>query len=88
MMAEPIPQWAKQLTSQINELETFLFDVPFLRDKTITNGKELEKICKTISTIKENTKLIPQILELVIANYTNYDDLCKKIDRLENSKTN
>jgi len=88
MMTEPIPQWAQQLILQLNELEIFIFDVPQLRDKTITNSNELEKICKTASAIKENTRLVPQILELLIANYSNYDELSKKIDKLESSKTN
>jgi len=87
-MTEPIPQWAQQLILQLNELEIFIFDVPQLRDKTITNSNELEKICKTASAIKENTRLVPQILELLIANYSNYDELSKKIDKLESSKTN
>ena len=87
MMTELIPQWAQQLISHINELEILLFDVPYLRDNTVTNYHELEKICKTVSAIKENTRLVPQILELLIANYTNYDELSKKIDKLGNTKT-
>ena len=88
MMTEQIPQWAQQLISQLNELEIFIFDVPQLRDKTITNSHELEKICKTASAIKENTRLVPQILELLIANYSNCDELSKRVDELENSKLN
>ncbi len=88
MMTETVPQWAQQLQTHFTELEQFLFDVPQLRDKTITNFNELEKISKTISIIKENTKLVPRILEVVIANYAYCDRLSKRIDELENSKTN
>jgi len=43
MLAEPVPQWAQELVSHVNELEQLLFDVPILRDNTIINCKELEK---------------------------------------------
>jgi len=87
-MAEPVPQWAQELVSHINELEQFLFDVPILRDKTITNYNEIENIHKTISVIKQNTRLVPQILELAIANYTACEKLSKKVHELENAKIN
>ena len=88
MMAEPVPQWAQTIITHLTELERLIFDVPVLRDNTITNCKELENIHKTICTIQKNTRLVPQILELLIENCTNFDDLSKKIIKLENSKIN
>jgi len=88
MMSEPIPQWAQELVSHFNELEQLLFDIPILRDKTITNYNEIENIHKTISIIKENTKHVPRILELAMENYTKCDELTNKVNALENSMIN
>lgn len=87
MMKEPVPEWAQQLMSQLSELEMLIFDVPHLREKTISNGNELHKINKTISAIKSNTMLVPQVLEVTIANYTIYDKLSKRVEKLENPDT-
>jgi len=48
----------------------------------------LKKIHKTIFAIKQNTKQVPQILELAIANYTNCDELSKRVNALENPQIN
>ena len=88
MMAEPVPQWAQTIITHLTQLERLLFDVPELRDNTIINCKELENIHKTISIIKKNTRLVPQILELLIENSTIFYELSKKIVKLENSKIN
>ena len=87
-MQEPIPQWAQQLLTNFNELEQLLFDVPILRDKTITNYNEFKKSHKIIHVIQKNTNIIPQILEIVIENYRKYDELLHKVDKLVNCKTN
>ncbi len=88
MMREPVPEWAQQLLTHFSELELLLFDIPILRDKTITNYNEIENIHRTISIIKENTKLVPRILEIAIENYVKCDELSDKVKILENSMFN
>jgi len=88
MMREPAPKWAQDLLTHFTEVEQLLFDIPQLRDKTKTNSDEFEKIQKTIYGIKQNTNAVPQILELAMENFTKYEELSKKVNALENSKTN
>ncbi len=87
-MAQPIPEWAQQLLTNFNELEQLLFDVPQLRDKIVTNCNDLGTIHRTIYAIKENTSVVPRILELAMENYTKCDELSEKIKVLESSITN
>ena len=88
MMSEPVPEWVQQITTHLGQLEQLLFDIPILREKTITNHNEIENICQKISAIKEHTRGVPQILELAIENYTKCEELSEKINTLEKSMKN
>jgi len=67
-MSEEIPQWAQQLIADVGDL----------KEQVLTNCAKLDGMKNTIDTMKENTDLIPQVLEIVQANGENNEELSKE----------
>lgn len=67
-----------------DKLDMLIGEIKGLKDQTSQNCTKINDLTVDVKSIKEDTQLLPQILELVQANGNNHEELSKRVDKLEN----
>ncbi len=67
-----------------DKLDMLIGEIKGLKDQVSQNCTKINDLTVDVKSIKEDTQLLPQILELVQANGNNHEELSKRVDKLEN----